>query len=78
MLWSLWDMLQSYFPIYQIALSLQSLRTTALLLKNPVQTLALSTEVERFNQYFPDDRDWTVKLGLLGRFGALRHRHLRS
>jgi hypothetical protein len=24
-LWSLWDMLQSYYPIYQIALMLQSL-----------------------------------------------------
>ena len=28
-LWSLWDMLQSYFPIYQIAIDLQQLRRTA-------------------------------------------------
>jgi hypothetical protein len=32
-LWSLLDMLRSYFPIYQIALSLQELRSTAELLK---------------------------------------------
>jgi hypothetical protein len=28
-LWSLWDMLESYFPIYQLALNLQDLRTEA-------------------------------------------------
>src|ERR1700730_1709868 len=28
-LWSLWDMLQNYLPIYQIALDLQHLRRTA-------------------------------------------------
>jgi hypothetical protein len=28
-LWSLWDMLQSYFPIYKIAIELQRLRRTA-------------------------------------------------
>jgi hypothetical protein len=33
-LWSLWDMLKSYFPIYQIALELQKLRSEAELRKS--------------------------------------------
>jgi hypothetical protein len=32
-LWSLWDMLKSYYPIYEIALSLQSLRAMAKVLR---------------------------------------------
>jgi hypothetical protein len=47
-LWSLWEMLRSYFPIYQIALRLQSLRTTGMLLRSS-RTLVPQDEVDRFH-----------------------------
>jgi hypothetical protein len=48
-LWSLWDMLQSYYPIYQLALMLQSLRTTALFFKDSVHKKPPQDGVNRFN-----------------------------
>jgi hypothetical protein len=48
-LWSLRDMLQSYYPIYQIALSLQSLRTTAMFFKDTAHREPPQDEVKRFN-----------------------------
>jgi hypothetical protein len=48
-LWSLWDMVESYFPIYQIALSLQSLRSTALFFKESLNTNPFPDDVQRFN-----------------------------
>ena len=42
-------MLQSYYPIYQLALMLQSLRTTALFFKDSVHKKPPQDEVNRFN-----------------------------
>src|SRR5450759_1647708 len=48
-LWSLWDMLQSYYLIYQLALMLQSLRATSLFFKDSVHKKPPQDEVNRFN-----------------------------
>ena len=37
-LWSLWDMLESYFPIYQLAIQLQALRSKAEIWKRTSST----------------------------------------
>ena len=42
-------MLQSYYPIYQLALMLQSLQTTALFFKDSVHKKPPQDEVNRFN-----------------------------
>jgi hypothetical protein len=46
-LWSLWDMLRSYLPIYQIALDLQTLRVPAELLKSMRRDVS-QADTERF------------------------------
>jgi hypothetical protein len=57
-------------------------------LQRPKNILEAPAEGKIMEQFYSDASiftdisqmtgDWTVKLGLLGRFGALRHRHLRS
>lgn len=63
-LWSLWDMLHSYFPIYQIALSLQSLRATALFFKDSVHKNASQSEVESFRVLLPEIQQRCLEYGL--------------
>jgi hypothetical protein len=63
-LWSLWDMLRNYLPIYKIALSLQSLRTTALLLKDSGLRTLSQDEVERFNALLKAVHQTCLEYGL--------------
>jgi hypothetical protein len=54
-LWSLWDMLQSYFPIYEIALRLQKMRTTPEILNYLARSTSLSeTEQLELKTLFED------------------------
>jgi hypothetical protein len=46
-LWSLWDMLRTYLPLYQVALSLQSLRSMALVFKDSGYRNAEPSEIKR-------------------------------
>jgi hypothetical protein len=63
-LWGLWNMLQSYYPIYRIALSLQSLRATALFFKDSVHKDASQDEVERFRILLPEIQRICLEYGL--------------
>jgi hypothetical protein len=57
-------MLRSYFPIYQIALQLQSLRTTALFFKDSVHKNPPQDEVERFNALLKTVHQRCLEYGL--------------
>jgi hypothetical protein len=62
-LWSLWEMLQGYYPIYEIALLLQSLRTTALLLQKSVTPIP-DDEIKRFDRLLAMTEERCTEFGL--------------
>jgi hypothetical protein len=63
-LWSLWDMLHSYSPIYKIALLLQSLRTTGLLFRNSVERYPPHDEIVRLRDLLQSMRQRCSEYGL--------------
>ena len=63
-LWSLWDMLHSYLPIYKIALSLQSLRTTGGFFKDSVHKHPPQDEIDHFNGLLAEVQQKCSEYGL--------------
>jgi len=64
-LWSLWDMLHSYLPIYEIAIELQKLRRTAALYKDGYSSKLDKSDAERFQSLLKAMQRDCLALGLI-------------